>query len=221
MIGSFAFAAGALLSFLPSLPSIVPGIIFFLGSLFFTTAAYLQYFESINTSPVPLTGKDRVVFITWEPRRIDWWITATQLIGTFFFNISTFNALRTHLSTIKIDKVVWSADVFGSILFLVSSWLAYGEADTALTGKRWNSLTWWIVLSNLLGSVAFGLSALTSFVIPSTGELINAVITNLTTFLGAVGFFVGALLQLREIDIENAERNLELQGETSVTTSSS
>ena len=48
MIGSFAFAAGALLCFDLSLPVIVPAVIFFVGSLFFTSAAYLQFLEAIN-----------------------------------------------------------------------------------------------------------------------------------------------------------------------------
>ena len=35
-----------------------------------------------------------VRFLAWEPHRIDWWATAVQLVGTLFFNISTFAALR-------------------------------------------------------------------------------------------------------------------------------
>jgi len=63
MIGSFAFAAGALLCFDISLPTIVPGVIFFLGSLFFTSAAYLQFLEAIN---VPDTSvKENAVFLCW------------------------------------------------------------------------------------------------------------------------------------------------------------
>ncbi len=41
MIGSFAFALGALLCFDPSLPTIMPAGIFFLGTLFFPSAAYV------------------------------------------------------------------------------------------------------------------------------------------------------------------------------------
>jgi len=211
MIGSFAFAAGALMSFIPSLPGLVVGGTYFVGSLFFTTAAYLQFFETINTPPVPLDetagGTDHPVFIAWQTHRIDWWSTATQLIGTFYFNITTFYAMSTNLSPLKSFVVVWSADFFGSILFLISSWLAYGETTSALTGSRWHSLAWRIVLLNLLGSVAFGVSAITSFVRPTVGEMISATATNLFTFLGALGFFFGAMLQLQEIDRENARVN--------------
>ncbi|HXX77524.1 MAG TPA: hypothetical protein VEI53_03470, partial [Ktedonobacteraceae bacterium] len=101
----------------------------------------------------------------------------------------------------------WSADFLGSFLFLVSSWLAYGEVVSALTTPRLKNLTWWVVLSNLLGSVAFGISAITSFILPSVGTMINANVTNLTTAIGGACFFVGALLQLIETNRENAEEN--------------
>jgi hypothetical protein len=48
MIGSFAFTLGALLCFDLSIPLIVPGAIFFVGSLFFTSAAYLQFLEALK-----------------------------------------------------------------------------------------------------------------------------------------------------------------------------
>jgi len=41
-------------------------------------------------------------------------------------------------------------------------------------------------------------SAVTSFIVPDTGELLNAVATNAFTFLGAACFFVGAYLLLPE-----------------------
>jgi len=222
MIGSFAFAAGALLCFDLSLPVILPAVIFFVGSLFFTSAAYLQFLEAINvpdTSARAQAGKaNRAKYFAWEPDRIDWWSTITQLVGTLYFNFSTFNALRMNLSITRIDRLVWSADFLGSILFLVSSSLAYGEVASALTNPRRTSLTWWIVLSNLLGSVAFGISAITSFILPSVGTMINANVTNLTTAIGGVCFFIGALLQLMETNRENAGENKDITGNKRIST---
>ena len=211
MIGSFAFTLGALLCFDLSLPLIVPGAIFFGGSLFFTSAAYLQFLEAINepesTAGALAGDKHQARYFVWEPDRIDWWSTITQLIGTLYFNFSTFNAMRLSLSPLKSDRLVWSADFLGSALFLVSSWLAYGEVVSALATPKLKNLTWWVVLSNLLGSVAFGISAITSFILPSVGTMINANVTNLTTAIGGACFFVGALLQLIETNRENAEEN--------------
>ena len=46
---------------------------------------------------------------------------------------------------------------------------------------------------NMVGSVFFGISAITSFILPDTGEVLNADATNATTFLGAVCFLAGGL----------------------------
>jgi hypothetical protein len=53
-------------------------------------------------------------------------------------------------------------------------------------------------LLNLLGSIAFGVSAVASYIIPATGELRNAERANLGTLVGAVFFLIGALLLLPE-----------------------
>ena len=222
MIGSFAFTLGALLCFDPSIPLLVPGVIFFVGSLFFTSAAYLQFLEAINvpdSSTKAVAGeKKQARYFAWEPDRIDWWSSITQLMGTLYFNFSTFNAMRLSLSPLKSDRLVWSADFLGSILFLASSWLAYGEVASALTTPKLRSLTWWVVLSNLLGSVAFGISALTSFILPSVGEMINANVTNVTTAIGGACFFVGALLQLIETNRENAKESKHDSGHPDIST---
>ena len=51
---------------------------------------------------------------------------------------------------------------------------------------------------NLIGSVAFGVSALAAYVNPVTGQLRNEDLASLGTFVGAACFFVGALLLLPE-----------------------
>ncbi len=53
-------------------------------------------------------------------------------------------------------------------------------------------------MANLIGSVAFGASAIAGYVNPATGQLRNAELSNLGTFVGAVFFMVGALLLLPE-----------------------
>ena len=47
--------------------------------------------------------------------------------GTFFFNRSTFHALRSGLDANEYDRLVWTSDALGSICFLVSGCLAYLE----------------------------------------------------------------------------------------------
>ena len=48
-----------------------------------------------------------------------------------------------------------------------------------------------------MGSVAFGVSAVASYV-TSSGQLLSVALTNLGTFVGAVCFLIGAVLLLPE-----------------------
>jgi hypothetical protein len=52
-----------------------------------------------------------------------------------------------------------------------------------------------------VGSVAFGVSAIASYVTAS-GQLLSVALTNLGTFVGAVCFLVGAVLLLPERTME-------------------
>ena len=50
----------------------------------------------------------------------------------------------------------------------------------------------------MVGSIAFGVSAVAAYVVPSDGELRNVALANLGTFVGAICFLVGGLLLLPE-----------------------
>ena len=53
---------------------------------------------------------------------------------------------------------------------------------------------WWIGVANMAGSVAFGASAIASFIVPADGDVWDAELANLGTFVGALCFLVGAAL---------------------------
>jgi hypothetical protein len=89
-------------------------------------------------------------------------------------------------------------DVLGSVAFLVASALAWAEAGHAWWSWRPRSIGWRIAAWNLLGSIAFGVSAVGAYVVPASGELLSSVLANLGTFVGAVCFLVGGLLLLPE-----------------------
>jgi len=86
----------------------------------------------------------------------------------------------------------------GSVCFLVASWLAFAEAGHGWLSWRPHDLGWTIAALNLGGSIFFGLSAIGAYVIPSTGEILSAALANGGTFLGAIGFLIGAALLLPE-----------------------
>jgi hypothetical protein len=198
-VGSALFAVGALPGFSSTVGLTADGVTFFVGSLFFTSAGWLQYLEVANTRPV-LPGtrvSQRWRLATWEPHRIDWWATSVQLAGTLFFNVSTFAAL--HASTVhQVNRRVWTPDVFGSACFLIASWLAWCEVSNGRWSWPPRGCGWWIAGVNLAGSVAFGISAVASHVVPATQQVRNEALMNLGTFIGAIFFLIGAVLLLPE-----------------------
>lgn len=199
VVGSTCFLVAPLPAFLELVGSQTVGVVFFVGSVFFTSAATLQWLETINADRGPAGHRQRSTrWFAWEPRRVDWWSSGVQLLGTLFFNVTTFRALSTATSQPSYDQVVWRPDAFGSVCFLLSGYLAYVEVAGGLLSRVPRDLEGAIVAVNLFGCVAFGLSAVAGYVLSSTGELVNTTVANAATSAGALGFLVGALLLLPE-----------------------
>jgi hypothetical protein len=196
-VGSLLFAVGAVPGYASVVSARWDALTFFIGSLFFTAAGFLTYREAVDAGP-QTPGAVRRRFFVFQPRRIDWCATAVQLVGTLFFNISTGNALRVDLTAQAAHQHVWRPDAEGSICFLVASALAWFEVCHGWTAWRPRAWSWWITLLNLVGSVAFGVSAVAGYISPSTGQIYNAELTNLGTFIGALCFLAGALLLMPE-----------------------
>ena len=205
VIGSVCFTAGGIASQWAATPRPSIGVTFFVGSLFFTSAAYLQYSEAVNVERRMAPRKHHRVRwrpASWEPKRIDWLATLVQLIGTLMFNVSTFAAMNTPLTTPQSNTRVWAPDAFGSIAFLIASELAFAEVCHRWVCFRCRTLSWKIVALNLLGSIAFGASAIASLLEPSSGEAVSARIANAGTSFGGICFLIGALLLMPEAATE-------------------
>ena len=196
-VGSLLFAVGTVPAYVDAVGTRWDSVTFFVGSLFFTAAGFLAYREAVDAAR-PRSGATRRRFFVFQPRRIDWWATAVQLVGTLFFNVSCGIALRSNLTAEAASHHVWRPDALGSICFLVASALAWFEVCHGWVAWRWREWSWWITLVNLIGSVAFGMSALAAYINPVTGQLRNEDLASLGTFVGAACFFVGALLLLPE-----------------------
>jgi hypothetical protein len=198
-VGSLCFLVGPFPGFVELVGSTVDGIVFFVGSIFFTSAALLQFVESGNADRGPEgAGRRRFRLVTFEPRRIDWWSCAVQFAGTLFFNRSTFHALQAGLDANEYDRLVWTPDLLGSICFLVSGCLAYLEVCGSAVCRPRRTIEWWIAAVNLAGCVAFGISAVAAYVVPSTGSALDLAAANAFTALGALCFLIGAVLLLPE-----------------------
>ena len=173
-------------------------MVFFVGSIFFTSAAALQWLETINADPGPALRRGTLRVLTFEPRRIDWWSSGVQLVGTVFFNFTTFHALQDGLDAGAYDRLVWRPDALGSICFLVSGYLAYVEVSGHALWSRDRTLEWKIAAVNLVGCIAFGISAVASFWVPDSGGVLALAASNWFTALGGLCFLVGAVLLLPE-----------------------
>jgi hypothetical protein len=196
-VGSALFALGAVPGYVGAVGARPDSITFFIGSIFFTGAGFLQYRESVDAgSNVPPRGLGKV--FVWRPGQIDWWASGIQLIGTLYFNVSTGDAVRVDLTAQAAHQHVWRPDAIGSVCFLVASGLAWFEVCHGWMAWSPKSISWQITALNLVGSVAFGVSAVAGYVVPSTGQIRNVELSNLGTFVGALCFLAGAVLLLPE-----------------------
>jgi hypothetical protein len=170
-VGSACFVVASFASQWASAPRPAIGPTFFVGSIFFTSAAFVQ----LRTSR---TRADRLASLI-------------QFAGTLFFNVSTFEGMKRGLDARASDLRVWSPDVFGSICFLVSSAMAYVAVSRP-------SREWRIAALNLLGSIFFGVSAAAALIEPSTSEPVSAAVANAGTTAGGLCFLAGALMLIPE-----------------------
>lgn len=169
-IGSSFFAIATMPGFPGLAGAAVTNLLCFIGSWFFTTAGWMQYVLAL--------------------RGIQWCSAAIQFMGTVMFNVSTGAAVWAHAAFAE-RRYVWAPDATGSLAFLVSGVLA------AVAVGLWSpkSVDWrgsWI---NLIGCVAFGVSALAAFV-SKAGVNEDAWLANIGTFVGALCFLVAAVMVL-------------------------
>jgi hypothetical protein len=192
-VGSVLFALGAIPFYAEWAGAVGVGVTFFAGSIFFTAAGFIQL--SLSGRRPPRKG-------TNPADRADWWAAAIQFAGTLFFNVSTFVALLAAIADPTRLGAGWRPDAWGSVAFLVSSALAV--VATKDRGELWDTdaRTWHGTWLNLLGSIAFGVSAVGAYVVPETGTLVSMFWANLGTLIGALCFLVAALLSRRSIDSE-------------------
>jgi hypothetical protein len=175
IIGSTCFALGSFPPYASRVGGTPTNVTFFIGSLFFTSAAGLQFQQSRT--------------------RLDWWAGLVQFIGTLFFNKSTFQALHTGYTATEANQHVWRPDALGSAAFLISSVIAC-IAVRRVSRSAPRDADWWAAWLNLIGSIAFGISAVASYTIVGSDTLVNAQKANLGTFVGAICFLAGAVLIL-------------------------
>ncbi|QDT01987.1 hypothetical protein K227x_03580 [Rubripirellula lacrimiformis] len=210
-IGALLFAVASGLALMPAIAGHVfdqPRInaIYFAGSIPFTIAAWLQLYQAANAGELDsgTVDSDRRFLFGWFPHRIGWTSSALQFMGTVLFNLNTLDAMLPTLNWFQQDLLIWLPDFAGSVLFLVSGYLAFIETCHRYWAWKPRSLAWWIVFINLAGCVGFMSSAVFAWVSPGAANPEFATFATMLTLQGAVCFLVGALLMLPEAGIGSA-----------------
>ncbi|MGZ6674698.1 MAG: hypothetical protein ACXVFM_20350, partial [Solirubrobacteraceae bacterium] len=159
-LGSTCFLIGPFPGYADLVGATADAVTFFVGSLLFTTGGALQTWLAAAERRHPGAG------------RAAWWAATTQSAGTLCFNVSTFRAMQTVLSSPNYDQLVWRPDAVGSAFFLISGVIAYHASPRHGWLPARGQSGWWESAVNLLGCVFFGISAVAGYLVPSTGSMI-------------------------------------------------
>ncbi|RLA17556.1 MAG: hypothetical protein DRQ56_09035, partial [Gammaproteobacteria bacterium] len=88
MVGAALFALGCVLYLASSKDELILELIFFVGSIFFTSAAYCQLHQSITLIGIVTTWKQMLhQEFEVQPHHIGFLSAFSQFVGTLMFNV--------------------------------------------------------------------------------------------------------------------------------------
>ena len=95
-VGSVCFALGSFPPYATAVGTNPDNLTFFIGSIFFTTASFLLYYETASRAR-PRSARRAAAglrsLFRVQHHRIDWWAAIIQFAGTLWFNRTTLSAL--------------------------------------------------------------------------------------------------------------------------------
>jgi len=199
VLGGSLFALGAALSQCDVGGPRLAAVVYLVGGVFFTTGAYAALLQVANAprgaDPDGILRTPPWRWWSLEPGRLDWSSAVTLFVGTLFFAVSLTDALVGDLSVAQLHRLVWSPEVVGCVLFLVSGHLALTEMRHDRPRGRRTDLGWWIVVVNQIGSVLFMVASIAAFLRPATGDELAVGVANWGTLTGALCFAVAGAMQ--------------------------
>jgi hypothetical protein len=178
--GSTCFLIGPFPGYASLVGDAADAVTFFAGSVLFTAGGALQSSLAFPDRRSP-------------GGQAAWWAATIQSAGTLFFNVTTYRAMHTALTSSEYDKLVWRPDALGSVCFLVSGAIAYRASPRHGWRPARGAHGWWEPAINLLGCIFFGISAVAGYVVPSSGSVVDLAAANWNTSLGAACFLACAL----------------------------
>jgi hypothetical protein len=198
VIGGSLFAIGALLAQADVGGPLLPAAVYLCGGAFFSTGGYVTVLQVVNgPRERPGGGFEAQPWRWWrfERERLEWLSAAALFLGTLVFAVLLVDSFIANLSPRQADRLIWSPDMVGCALFLVSGHFSMVELTGTWLPRRWpRELGWDIVVVNQIGSVLFMVSAVASFV-HRDGDLTSVAIANWGTFGGALCFAIAGVMQ--------------------------
>ena len=194
LIGGSLFAIGAALA-QAGVGATTCTTVYLVGGVFFSTGGYTSVLQVVN-EPGEGAAAPSGCWRWWgrQPGRLQWLSAAALFLGTLVFAVNIVDSFLTELSPAAENRLVWSPDMIGCALFLISGHLALvGIGGWHFWRRR--DLGWWIIAVNQVGSMLFMVSAVASFVRPSSGDLVSTGIANWGTLTGALCFAIAGLMQ--------------------------
>jgi hypothetical protein len=208
IIGSSCFITAPLMSlyFLDDISLNSVNYTYFTGSIFFTSASYLQYLQAINAD---ITNKK---YLTHEVKKWKWfairvhslgfWATFVQFIGTLLFNLNTYSGTISSLSDNAVYDFITIPNMLGSLYFLTASFFAWLEVYHDKCMIQFKTVLWWIIWLNIFGSIFFQISAFYGLSSSSEAETM----ATYHTMFGAICFLIASYLLILEVKPKNKEQ---------------
>jgi hypothetical protein len=201
LVGGSLFAIGAALAQADIGGPRMVAVVYLVGGVFFSTGGYASVLLAINAPHRRRDGTwEREPWRWWarEPGNYDYLAAAILFAGTIVFGINLLDSLLGDLSAAQEDRLIWSPDIIGCLLFLIAGLMAMVDISGSWWRLRGEGLGWWIVFVNQVGSVLFMVSGVASFV-RADGDMIAVGIANWGTLTGALCFAVAGFMQFFEV----------------------
>jgi hypothetical protein len=148
-VGGSLFALGAAEAQLGSGDATTAASIYFAGGLFFNTGGYASLLGAINAprsvDPRGTPVAERWRWWSYEPQRIAWLSTFVLLAGTLAFCVSLIHSLMSGLTTQQVNRLIWTPEMIGCVMFLISALAAFTRPATSseinVAVANWGTLT--------------------------------------------------------------------------------
>ena len=197
IIGSSLFALGSVPGYVNAVGETADSVTYFAGSIFFTSASFAQLLQAQTPAMTEVDADGSTRGCRFDSGR------GCHTIAT------GWRRLRSFLARSFSTSARWPLlhNVYGAAAGPAGLAAGLLRIDAVPCGEpvrhprvgtllsfRPRSFPWWIAWLNMIGSIFFMASALASFVLPGSGELVNNPVSVGGTLLGAVCFLLGASL---------------------------